>query len=202
MKNRVLRFVPVAVAMLALVSCNEKAKLAADIEGSWNGVAERVPSSDAKATVTVTREFTFKLDSADKTSGTVVATVPFSIETGTPLMAAEVQPIAVTASGTATINGTWKALDDDDVSVVYDMSSLAVDVLPQETDLLYNVATGESAPVEDAVKPVVAEAIKRLVKRDFPVYVFNYAKISDIKVKGNLLSCEIADRDFSFHRDN
>lgn len=202
MKKNLLCLFTVASALLVLTGCNEKAKLAQSINGSWNGVAERVQSSDVKATVTVTRELTFTVDPSDKTSGSITASAPFTIETGTPLLGADVQPIAVTASGTATVSGKWHAIDDDEIAVVYDLSTFAVNVDPEATYLEYNVLTEESAPELEPLKAASVTAVTQLVKRDFPLKVFNYNKIDDIKVKGGMMSCEVSDRDYTFHRDN
>lgn len=200
MKN-LLSIAALLASMLIFNSCNEKAKLADSIAGSWSGQAERVDVPGAKTTTTVTRSFTFTPDLNSSTGGEVIATAQFSVESGTQLEAAGTQPIAVTVGGTATIKGHWEALDDDDVMVAFDQQTFQVTVDPNEVVLEYNIATEESTPVDETASAQVIEAVTRTVTPLLKQRVFNYTKIKDIKVNENLLSCELEHKDYTFHRE-
>lgn len=189
----------IGVAIVATTSCNEQASLANKLSGSWVGTPERVETTDARTTTTITQSLSFALENGSKISGPVEASAQFTVESGTPLTATTVQPIAMTVSGVATISGKWEAIDDDEVAVRYDFSSMKVSVDPSDVVLEYNIATQSSAPVDSTLTPSMVAAIKASLERVFHNQIFNYAKIDDIKIKGPLMSCEINKRDFSFH---
>ncbi len=199
--KKFLTFALLIGSLLSFTSCNEKAKLASAVTGSWSGSAERVDTPDAKTTTTVTRYFTFTTDAGSKTGGTLTATAQFSLESGTQLEATNTQPISVTASGTATITGKWEATDDDEIMVSFDTNSLQVNVDPQEVVLEYTISTETSEPISEDLPATMATAIKRSMTSVMAHDVFSFSKIDDIKVKGNLMSCELGHKDYTFHRD-
>lgn len=184
-----------------LSSCNEKARLADEITGSWSGQAERVDTPSAPSTTTVTRMMTFTPGLNTSTGGELTATALFSVESGTELQAAGTQPIAVTVNGTATITGHWEAIDDDEVVVTFDSNTLKVDVDPTDVVLEYDITTEASHSVTDSIAPGIAAAVTKSMGTILTHHVFNFAKIDDIKVTGNIMSCEIGKKDYSFHRD-
>lgn len=192
----------ILIASVALFSsCNEKASLAKSINGAWSGQAERVDVPDSKTTTTVTRMMTFNTDAGSSTGGTIDATAMFSLESGTQLLPAGTQPIAVTVNGTATISGHWEATDDDEIIVSFDSKTLKVEIDPDEIVLEYDIATQESYSVSDSIQAGVVASVSRSMATLLQHRVFNFNKIDDIKVKGSLMSCEIGKTDYTFHRD-
>ncbi len=199
--NKILTSALCIAAMTIMTSCDEKAKLADAVTGSWSGQAERIETPHQPTTTTVTRMMTFTPDLDSSTGGTLRATALFSVESGTSLQSAGIQPIAVTVSGNATINGHWEAIDDDEIAVSFDYRTLTVSIDPQEVLLEYDIASGEATPVDGSIKPDIAESVKRSITKVMNHSVFDYGKIDDIKVKGSLMSCEIGHKDYTFHRD-
>lgn len=204
--NRFLTLTLIAgtAAMLAFSSCNEKAKLADRVTGTWSGQAERVKTPETtghQTTTTVTRIYSFKTDPGSKTGGTLQAAAYFTVESGTGLQAAGTQPIAVTIEGNATITGHWEAIDDDEIAVSFDTNSLDVKVDPDAIELQYDIATGQSYSVSDSIKPRLTQSVARSMKNVMTHNVFNFGKIDDIKIKGALMSCEIDHKDYTLHRD-
>lgn len=199
--KKILSIGLIAASVVLLSSCNEKAKLASAVSGAWSGTAERVNTPDAKTTTTVTRMFNFIPAADSSTGGTVEATAEFSVESGTQLEATNTQPISVTANGTATISGHWEAIDDDEILISFDSKTLKVNVDPQEVVLEYTISTGTSVPVEENIPAAIAATVTRSMTSVMNHTVFNINKIDDIKVKGQLMSCEIGRKDYTFHRD-
>ena len=161
--KKILSLGIVTASLLVLSSCNEKAKLATSIAGSWSGSAQRVETSDAKATTSVTRIINFMPDAGSKTGGTLEAVAEFSIETGTQLQATDTQPISVTASGNATISGRWEATDDDEIVISFDSNSLKVNVDPKEV-VLEARATAQSPEAGASVPRGTAISVQFLTK--------------------------------------
>ena len=199
--KKILSLGIVTASLLVLSSCNEKAKLATSIAGSWSGSAQRVETSDAKATTSVTRIINFMPDAGSKTGGTLEAVAEFSIETGTQLQATDTQPISVTASGNATISGRWEATDDDEIVISFDSNSLKVNVDPKEVVLEYTISTESAEPIDQTLTATAIAEITRTITPAMNHNVFNFSKIDDIKITGNLMSCEIGKKDFTFHRE-
>lgn len=199
--NRIITSTLLVASLAFMTSCNEKARLADSVTGSWSGQAERVDTPNQPTTTTVTRMIRFTPSLNSSTGGSLVATAMFSVESGTQLQASGIQPIAVTVNGTATISGQWEAIDDDELAISFDSQTLKVNIDPSEVVLEYDIATQTSDPISEDVKPDIAAAVTRSMTQVLNHSVFNYAKIDDIKVKGNLMSCEIGKKDYTFHRD-
>lgn len=199
--NKILTSALGIAVMATMTSCNEKARLADSVTGSWSGQAERVETPAQPTTTTVTRMLTFTPSLDSSTGGTIRASALFSVESGTQLQPAGIQPIAVTVNGSATITGHWEAIDDDEIAVSFDSKTLNIDIDPQEVILEYDIASQEATPMDESIRPDIAASVKRSMTSIMNHSVFNYGKIDDIKVKGSLLSCEINKKDYTFHRD-
>jgi len=199
--NKIFASTLLATSVALITSCNEKARLADAVNGSWSGQAERVETPNSHLTTTVTRTLTFSSDPDSSTGGTFDATALFSVESGTQLQAATIQPIAVTINGTATISGHWEAIDDDELAISFDNKTLKLDIDPDDVILEYDIATQTSQPINGITKPDIAATVKRSMTTVMNHSVFNFGKIDDIKIKGSLLSCEIDNKDYTFHRD-
>lgn len=199
--NKILTSALLVASMAMITSCNEKAKLADAVTGSWSGQAERIETPNQPTTTTVTRMITFRPDLNSSTGGPLLATALFSVESGTKLQAAGIQPIAVTVNGNATITGRWEAIDDNEIAISFDSQTLTVNIDPNEVVLEYDIATENATPMNENVKPDIAATVKRSMTQVLNHSVFNYGKIDDIKVKGSLMSCEIGKKDYTFHKD-
>ncbi|MDE5608569.1 MAG: hypothetical protein K2I64_06520 [Muribaculaceae bacterium] len=192
----------VAAGAIAFTSCNEKAKLADSLTGTWSSAPERIATADTRATTTVERTLTFLNDESSNTGGDVDATVKFSILTGTQLQAADVQPISITAEGTASVSGRWEATDDDEIVVNWNFSTLKVNVDPDAVSLDYDVVTQNDSETLMTLKPAVIKALTATISSAMPTEVFNFGKVDDIKFINNStsLKCEIGDKDYVFNR--
>ena len=194
-------FTTFLAAAAILSSCNEKSRLADNITGSWSSQSERIETPGLPTTTTVTRMMTFTPGLNTSTGGEVQATALFSVESGTKVQAAGTQPIAVTVNGTATITGQWEAVDDDEIAISFDSRTLKVNIDPTDVVLDYDIATETAHSVTDSIAPDIAATVSRSMTAVMPQHVFNFTKIDDIKVTGNLMSCEIGKKDYTFHRD-
>lgn len=204
MKN-IISAVCLLIAALGLTSRNgksEKAKLADSMTGSWNSAPERIMTSDHKATTTVERTLTFVSDESSNTGGNVDGAVKFSVLTGTRLQAAEVQPISVTATGTASVSGRWEAIDDDEILVTWDFTTLKVNVDPDAVDLDYDIATETDSETLQTLKPSVVKSISSAISAAIPTEVFNFGKIDDIGFinQSSSMKCEIGHKDYIFQK--
>ena len=118
---------------------------------------------------------------------------------------AEVAPSGayeVSVAATASIAGTWRAIDDDEIDVSLDFSSLNVEVDPSQVALVSNPLTGGEYAQTDSVKPQLAEYYRSEITRQLQAYYGAWNRFDDVKVDkpGTTMSLEISDRDYVFRR--
>lgn len=198
--KKLLQLIPAVALLVMACSCDSKSKLANDINGTWASSPDRLADNNgSSASIIRILEFD-KLP--DQAGGTLVMSGLVSVNSGIPQSGEINMPISYTASGVATITGQWTVIDDDEIAVVLDGTTLKVDVDPQGVVLDYNVLSGTSAPDTTAIKPALAEMVKKVITNGVQTQFFNAKKIDDIKIKDNMMSCEIDDHDITLRRQN
>lgn len=186
-------------AAVSLSSCNSKSRLAKEIEGVWAGNPERIADRDA-AYSTMIKTFEFQVDDSG-TGGTVIITALIDVQNSVPQSPQLVQPIEVSAAATASVTGSWKAVDDDDVIITLDTATKQVKVDPDAVTLNYDVLDGDSAPDVTPLKSAAATVVDRQVNDAVTANILNINKIDDIKVHDKVtMECEINDRDLTLRR--
>ena len=127
-------------AMLTVVSsCDSKGRLAEAVKGEWTGNPERMLDTGA-ASATMVRMMEFSPGEV-ATEGTVTMTDIITVENTMQFNEAVVTPLTITATGTATITGTYQVRDHDDILVGLDATSLSVSVDPDAVQLNYNIVS-------------------------------------------------------------
>lgn len=192
------------VSMAALfTSCESKTKLAKSIEGSWTATPERLADDDAVSATSV-RIFDFLPDTTTPvTNGQLVMSSMVTITTAADNSGDTdgiMQHYTVSASGVATVTGTWTVIDDDEVRIDVDPSSLTVKVDPQGVEVNVNAITSQTVSVPDSIKPAFAESVKAQIRRLVEKQFFDVSKIDDIEIKDEFMTMEINKRDYSLRR--
>lgn len=186
--------------LVSLAACNGKAGLAEKVSGSWASSPERfVDNQASSASIIQIIEF---VREPGKTGGTLTMSGLFSLMSAVPESAAVVQPISITASGVATIEGEWTAQDDDEIAIFLDGSTLKISVDPDAVVLDMNLLSGTSQPDTTSLRPAIARSVEKQIKSAVETQFFNARKIDDIKIKDNIMSCEINKRDLTLRRQN
>lgn len=195
--------IALSAMMIGLASCNEKSKLADRLTGFWTSSPERIATNDSRATTTVTTSLTFINDESSNTGGDITGGVEFTILTGTEAQAAMIQPISITANGKASISGRWEAIDDDEIMVTWNYSTLKVDIDPEAVEMEYNVMDQASSPVDIALKSQLVKSITATMTTALSTETFRSGKIDDIEFSnsGATMTCETPDdRDVTFSK--
>ncbi len=187
-----------AGAMMMITSCDSKAKLAEAVQGEWTGNPEKVLDTGA-ASASMVRILEFTRGAAD-TEGSVTMSALITVENTMQHNDSIVSPLQITASGTATITGVYQAKDDDDIAISLDATSMTVNVDPNTVKLNYNILSEESAPVIEKLKPGAAILATQQINRAAQNAFSNITEIEDIHVDGNIMKCEINDRDLIFSK--
>lgn len=168
------------------------------VEGEWTGNPERLLDTGA-ASATMVRMMEFSPGEV-ATEGTITMTAIITVENTMQFNESVVTPLTITATGTATITGTYQVRDHDDILVGLDATSLSVSVDPDAVQLNYNILSEDSAPMVEKLKPGAAVLATQQINRAAQNAFANITEIEDIHIKNNTMRCEISDRDIAFSR--
>lgn len=195
---RKIMYAIVALTALGMSSCNEAAKLAKNIEGTWSGAPERF-IDDPSGSATVIESTTFAVDSTGKGGDMIIVALVSS--TGQVQGSASImQPISVSAAAKAEILGKWQAIDDDEIHVSLDPRTLTVSVDPEGVVLTTNLLDGAAQANVASIKPQVAESVKSQVANALQMRYASIKKIDDIDIKGNVMEYEISHKEYTAAR--
>lgn len=199
MKKSALLFSGAALLILA-ASCDSKSRLSGEVQGVWGGTPESISDTGAsQATLVRLMEFNRTGNSPE---GTVTMTALITVENAMqPNDTTAAAPIAITASGTATITGAYQAIDDDEIVITLEASSLSVSVDPEGVKLSYNIPAQTAPDVEKIKAPAMMLASQQITRAAQNTF-YTLTKLDDIKINNNLMSCEINDRDLTFRRQS
>ena len=198
--KKLLQLIPAVALLVMACSCDSKSKLANDINGTWASSPDRLADNNGSS-ASIIRIIEFD-KVPDQSGGSLIMSGLISVNSAVPQGQGIDMPISYTASGVATITGQWSVIDDDEIALVLDGSTLKVDVDPQGIVLDYNVLSGTSAPDTTAIKPALAEMVRKVITNGVETRFFNAKKIDDIKINNNMMSCEIDDQDITKRRQN
>ncbi len=109
-------------------------------------------------------------------------------------------PLTITASGTAVITGVYNVKDDDEVNLNLDATSLSISVDPEAVKLSYDIIDGNSGSSLEALRPGALRLAQQQINRAAQEVFFNLDEIDDIRIDGDMMSCEIGHKDLNFRR--
>lgn len=185
----------------SICSCESKAKLASNVIGTWAGTPEKIADSDAMS-ATAIRMIQFLPADDDKVSGTLHMSALVTITQALNSDPQLIEPYTASATGIASISGQWSAIDHDEIILHLTDSTMTVNVDPDGIMVKVNSITGQTISSVDSIKPYISENIKRQISSAVRNQIFNSAKIDDIKISNNLMSCEIGHKDLTLRRQD
>lgn len=193
-------FYGIALAcVLGLTSCDESARLAKSIEGTWSGAPEQFVN-EVGTQATMVETIAFERDSTSKSGDVLISSIVSSTHS-IPGDSSVVAPFSVTAAAKSYIMGKWQVIDDDEVVLQLDPASMVVSVDPDAVLLSANVLSGSTASDTEALKPQVMEIIKSKLTVALQAHYFAMRHLDDVKVKdGSTLKFEVAKTDYVFMR--
>lgn len=206
--NKTLTLAVAGLCALGLASCNEEAKLASQVEGIWSGTTTQMnqgkkqkggdASAITGATVnSVTPSFTFTPDESVKNGGKVIYSGVYSISQ--PVNSATVGvPFKVTANVKTTASGTWQAVDDDEITVTFDATSVNTTLDPQSVAFSYAELTDKPVSELDSLKANLLPNLEISFGGEIQKRVASIKKLDDVKVRDNSMTLEIGKTDYTF----
>lgn len=188
----------VAMAAIGFQSCDDTARLIKDVTGTWSGAPEKlVDNSASSATIIDTYTFTAIPDTK---GGNVTITSLISVTGQIDGAQAIVQPFSLSASGTASIQGTWTAIDDDEIALSLEPKTLDVNIDPQAVVLSSSLLSGNTSAAVDSMKPALVQTIKAQVQQAVTARYLSMKHLDDIDVKGAILKYEIGKHHYTMSR--
>lgn len=191
-----------ATAFVAAIAITSACSGGTRFAGAWQGNPERLNvagASDASATVTV--DFAPNADS--KNSGTINLSAIIEVEQ--PVSGADfgTEAYQTSIAATASITGRYVTEDDDDDDLIvsFDPTSMVVNVDPAGVTFSQNILSGMQQPMLDSLTTATADRWRVALTPHIRDLFNRYHTIDDIKVHHqDIMSCEIADRDYTFRR--
>lgn len=187
-------------AVLLVAACDSASRLATEIAGTWSGapVTIELPMTSA-TTASSIDTYTFTHD-PDGRGGNLTVTSMLSLSAPAGPVNATTGPVSISAAATASIQGRWEAIDDDDISVTLQPKTLQVSVDPSAVVVSTSpLSAGPSASV-DSITPALVATITETLRRDLPNRYLAIKQLHDVEIKGSLLNWEINDREETLSR--
>lgn len=197
--NKLITSLLSVAAVAAFSSCSKHPQ----IEGTWTGTPTRIDNISAACDASATMSISFTQDEESDQSGEITISALIDANQSVTSNTDGIdQPYEVSVAATAVISGHWsyEDKDDDDILISLDPSSLQVTVDPNGVTFSNDVLTETQQPLLDSLSSANAEAWKKSIAKAMSERFYDMNKISDIKIRNGILSCEIHDRDFTFRR--
>lgn len=201
MKIRLLQLALAAAIVTGLTSCDEKAKLAGDVAGTWS--TEQIELyNDAQGQAFGNDMFVFDLSGKDSRGGTVNIASTISLTRAADAISPANQPFSVSVAATSSINGKWQAVDDDEITISFDANSLKVSVDPDAVALVANPLSGQTQSEIDSIRPQMAAMYQMELTNAMRSHYSKYTKLDDVKLKNNgtTLNIEVGDTDMPLQK--
>lgn len=196
MKIRPILAGAAVVLGLTMVSCDTAMSLAKDVNGTWAGGVDRILGDALNSDVFSTYTFTYDAASA-KAGGDIVINATLAGNYNDNVVVGETPSnVSVTVAGTSSISGTWTAIDDDEIVITLNPSTLKVSLDPAAQTLTSSaVLTAEAI---DTLKPNLLSMIKDRMAYDLRIKYSSPIHMDDVKVKGGkTLEYEVNDIDYT-----
>lgn len=187
-------------ALIFISSCSRTDRFA----GEWMGTPTRMMDIPGASDATSTISIDFAPSADVRRGGDVLMSATIDVSQAvTGSVISPDAPYQVDVAATASIRGRYVAEDDDDDDILLhlDPSTLQVNVDPAGVTFSENILTGLQRPTLDSLTMQTVDAWRVLITSAIRDEFYKYQKIDDIKVHhGDMLSCEVADRDYTFRR--
>lgn len=189
-----------AVAAAAFTSCERHA----DVAGSWTGMPDRSLAVSGAIDVTSTISLDFAQQPASKAKDSGLLTISAAIDANQPVTGGtfENATYEVSVAASASMTGTWAFIDDDDIAITLDPSSFTVKVDPDGVTFAEDLVSGMQDPQLDSLSTATAARWQNVIGPAIKTEFLKYNKLDDIKIKNGIMTFEIADRDYTFRRNN
>lgn len=189
------KFLSIALAAILLVgiqSCSDNG-----LAGSWLGASTRI-NIGGKADTQFTPKLTF-VPGENDSEGSITINSDITVLDILPSNDSLVAPYEISLIGTAQIKGTYRMVDDDEIIISLDNSTLNVNI--DAKDVRFDESRFTQRAIPDQISdqaPQIARRYASRIQHTLGVEILQYSRLDDVKIDKDLLMCEINDRDTSF----
>lgn len=192
------------VFLLLLGACTHLPQIA----GTWQGQPAPFYTRGANIAIgkntqsLVTNQVTFTPTAENAADGTITLDGEVLLQEELPCCEGIIEPYQLNVSATASVTGKYHFDDDDEVIVILNMNSLDVIVDPDAVVYSEDMVTTKQLPNIDSLRPALAVKYQQRLVSAFKSDYARIQKINDINIsdQGDILSCEIGDRDYTLRR--
>jgi len=186
MKKSAIANVAAFGCLCLLTACSGASSLSEKITGRWAGVPERLFDTSASS-ATMMETYSFAASDSVENGGTVTVSALVSVTGAISGAEGISQPVSLTASGYAAVDGTWRAISGDKVELRLNMSTMTVAVDPDavivSSDMLSDSPDSDSARLT-SLRPGLSKSIagqlrKAVGKRYKPVMTLTNVAVDD-----------------------
>lgn len=198
MKIKIVAMALSLAGLAAMTSCGDDLDA---LPGLWEGTPTTIGTvSQMNSTASMSMEF--NTAPGDTRSGDVTFRMMINTENATvPQFDGMVESYALNVASTAMAKGTYTLVDDDEIVIHLDPSSITVAVDPEAVKYQANVFTEEQKPVVDSLMPFAAAHIQQVLRPQVSAELLKFTHIDDVKIKDDrIMSCEINDHDYTFRK--
>ena len=175
-----------------------------DILGTWTATPTRINniSAAADAMSTMSISFTYSPEGQTDHGQVIISSLIDANQPVSPTDPAVDEAYEVSVAATAVISGDWtyEDHDDDDILLFLNPATLQINVDPSGVTFSNNILTQRQQPEIDSLSAVTAQLWKASIAKAMKQQFSGVQKISDIKIRNGIMSCEIEDRDFTFRK--
>lgn len=174
-----------------------------DVIGTWTATPTRIDNISASSDASATLSISFASTDKNARSGEVILSAIIDANQPVNDTTPEInRAYEVSVAATAVISGHWsyEQGDNEDIVLSLDPKTLSVVVDPHGVTFSNDILTDTQQPMLDSLSTATATAWQKSIAQAFSDRFNRIQKISDIKVSGPIMSCEIHDRDFTFRR--
>lgn len=199
---RILIYCLAAASAAALTSCSNHD----NVVGTWSGMPtsiDNIPQS-TDATMQLSVSFAANEQNGSGLNGRV--SLSALIDANRPISAngaySPANQSEVSIAATATISGLWtyEDHDDDDILINLDPQTLQVNVDPNGVTFSTDILTSMQQPALDSLTAATVYEWERTLKQAVRNEFYKFQKVSDVKIRNGIMSCEINDRDYTFRK--
>lgn len=169
-----------AALLLAATACNSESKLAQNVEGQWAANPEQILQTDASM-ASIIETFTFAPSDSIENGGNATLAALVSVTGSISGVQGISQPLNMTASGYASVQGSWSASSGSQLSINFKPENVVVTIDPNAVVL---ASPENSSPIPVDVKGNLASSIKTQIEKALreryaPNMTFTDVKFSD-----------------------
>lgn len=190
----------IIVAVAAFIGCTTASDMARQVAGQWSGTTQQF---EKKTMIDGSFTPTFRFDRVEGQNGgamTMTAMVSVTMPVDAPVDSEGTTAVSATASGLATVSGTWNIDDVDEIEITYDMSTLVIDVDRDVTFEWANVWTSTDQPTERTVPEAAYKAFEKQMREGMTASLKKLDELDHIKCEDGMMTCNYLGSRQTLHR--